>query len=93
MLETRHLVKPYSVGKDGKSTSVILPHELVKSMKINPKTTFLLLKTTGIDEIQLRILREENLFVENNSINKTVDSDSFAAKDQHVGIAKGKHWK
>ncbi len=90
MLYNQHLAKPYRVGKDGKSTSMILPHKWVKSMKINPKTTFLLLKVTGIDEIQLRILREENLFVKNDVNKKPVDQ-GFAAKDQQVSIVKGEN--
>jgi hypothetical protein len=61
MLHNQHFIQPYLVGKGKKSLAMILPSEVVKSLKIDPLSIILLLKVNGIDDIQLRIIREEDL--------------------------------
>ena len=39
----------------------MLPSEVVKSLHVNPLSVFLLLRTNGLDEINLKIIREEDL--------------------------------
>jgi hypothetical protein len=40
---------------------MILPTDIVKTLNIDPLTVLLLLKVKGIDDINLKILREEDL--------------------------------
>jgi hypothetical protein len=60
-VQTQYLVQPYKVGKHKKSLAMILPSDIVKTLQIDPLTILLLLKVKGIDEIQLKIIREEDL--------------------------------
>ena len=57
----QYYVQPYLVGTDKRSLALILPSGLVKSLSIIPQTTLFLLKVEGHDELQLRIIRQENL--------------------------------
>jgi hypothetical protein len=40
---------------------MVLPSEIVKSLRINPQAAFLLLKVNESDVIELKIIREEDL--------------------------------
>ncbi|HEY6536460.1 MAG TPA: hypothetical protein VIY08_11790 [Candidatus Nitrosocosmicus sp.] len=57
----QYLIQPYSVGKDKKSLAMVLPSGIVKSLRINPMAAFLLLQVKGADNIELKIIREEDL--------------------------------
>jgi hypothetical protein len=61
MLTKWYYIQPYLVGKDKRSLVLILPIKLVKSLKINPHNILFSVKVWGHDEIQLRIIRQEDL--------------------------------
>jgi len=56
-----YLICPYSVGKNKTSLAMVLPSQVVKSLKIDPLSIFLLLRVKGNDELELKIIREEDL--------------------------------
>ena len=60
-LQSSFIVRPFKVGRDKKSLSIVLPSEVVKSLHVNPLSVFLLLRTNGLDEINLKIIREQDL--------------------------------
>jgi len=60
-LPSSFIVRPFRVGRDKKSLSIVIPSEIVKSLHVNPLSVFLLLRTNGLDEINLKIIREEDL--------------------------------
>jgi hypothetical protein len=60
-LQDKYLITPYAVGKDKKSLAMVLPVEVVKALEINPQSIFLLLNVRGKDDLQLQIIREEDL--------------------------------
>jgi hypothetical protein len=60
-LQSSFIVRPFRVGRDKKSLSIVLPSEIVKLLHVNPLSVFLLLSTNGLDEINLKIIREEDL--------------------------------
>jgi hypothetical protein len=60
-LQNKYLITPYGVGKDKKSLAMVLPSEVVKTLGINPQSIFLLLKVNGTNDLQLQIIREEDL--------------------------------
>lgn len=60
-LQNKYLVTPYGVGKDKKSLAIVVPSEVVKTLEINPQSTFLLLEVKGKGELQLQIIRESDL--------------------------------
>lgn len=60
-LNNRYIIQPYCVGKGKRSLDIVLPSEVVKSLNIDPLSIFLLLQVKGTDNIELKILREENL--------------------------------
>jgi hypothetical protein len=68
-LPSSFIVRPFRVGRDKKSLSIVIPSEIVKSLHVNPLSVFLLLRTNGLDEINLKIIREENL-IENKDIKR-----------------------
>ena len=55
------IIRPYTVGKDKRSLAMVLPSEIVRSLRINPMTVFLLLQVKGADKLELKIIREEDL--------------------------------
>ena len=61
MLKHHYLIQPYPTGKKQKSLAMILPSDIVRSHNINPSTDLLLLRSNGFDDLQIKILREENL--------------------------------
>jgi hypothetical protein len=56
-----YYVQPYLVGSDKRSLALILPSKMVKSLNIDPITVLFFLKVVGHNELQLRIIRQENL--------------------------------
>ena len=60
-LQSSFIVRPFKVGRDKKSLSIVLPSEVVKSLHVNTLSVFLLLRTNGLDEINLKVIREEDL--------------------------------
>jgi len=71
-LQNKYLVSPYAVGKDKKSLAMVLPVEIVKALEINPQSVFLLLEVKGKDELQLQIIREDDL-VKREKLNPSAD--------------------
>ena len=60
-LEDRYLIKPYAVGKEKRIISNGHSCQCSKVIEDNPLAIFLLLKVSGQDDIQLKIIREEHL--------------------------------
>ena len=61
----QYLIQPYWVGKHKRSLAMILPTEMVKALDINPQTVLLLLKVKGIDDIYIKIMRQDKLAEKN----------------------------
>ena len=78
----QYLIQPYRVGKHKRSLVMILPIGMVKALDINPQTVLLLLKVKGIDDIYLKIIRQEDL-AEKNSEN-TIPADNVLQPSQQV---------
>jgi hypothetical protein len=79
-LQNKYLVTPYAVGKDKKSLAMVLPSKVVKSLRVNPLSVFLLLRTNGLDEINLKIIREEDLT--KKDIEKTLPAGKVSRPSQ-----------
>ena len=56
-LQRQYVIQPYSVGKEKRSLAMVIPAEIVKSLKIDPLSIFLLLKISGKDDLHLKVLR------------------------------------
>jgi len=75
----RYLIQPYQVGKAKKSLAMILPSEVIKTIKFDPLTMLLFLKVDGMDEIHLKVIREEDLIKKEN-----IPAEKFPRLDQQV---------
>jgi hypothetical protein len=73
----QYLIQPYRVGKHKRSLAMILPTEMVRALDIDPQTVLLLLKVNGIDEIYLKLIREEDLAKKD-----TISANKFTGVDQ-----------
>ncbi len=60
-LINQYVIQPYAVGREKRSLAMILSSEIVKSYNIDPRTAFLILQVNGIDDLRLKIIREEDL--------------------------------
>lgn len=60
------LIKLSSSGKNKQSLFMHIPSDIAKALRIDPLTTFFLLKVTGHNRLELKILRTEEL--DNNSV-------------------------
>lgn len=67
-LQNNYLIRPYQVGKDKRSLAMVLPSDIVKALGIDPLSIFLLLKVKGIDDLQIQIIREEDLVKKDRDI-------------------------
>jgi hypothetical protein len=89
----RYIIQPYCVGKDKRSLAMVLPYEIVKSLKIDPLSTFLLLQVRGIDDLRLKIIREEDLEKKNNEgmipVNKRFLGSSQQVSSPEVSSSAG----
>jgi len=56
-----YIRKPYKIGSNRKSLGFVLPAPVVKSLEIDPLSDYLLLKVSGKDNLQLKVLRKEDL--------------------------------
>jgi len=74
------------VGKDKKSLAMVLPSEIVKTLEINPQCVFLLLRTNGLDEINLKIIREEDLTKKDMEKTLPVDKVSRPSQQESLGV-------
>jgi hypothetical protein len=61
---------------------MILPSEVVKTIKFNPLTMLLFLKVNGMDELQLKIIREEDLIKKETE--DTIPAEKFPRLGQQV---------
>ncbi len=82
MLHNQHVIQPYRVGKGKKSLAMILPSDVVKLLKIDPLSIILLLKVNGMDSLQLKIIREEDL-VKKDELNM-IPAEKFPRLSQQV---------
>ncbi len=82
MLHNQHVIQPYLVGKGKKSLAMILPSEVVKSLKLDPLSIILLLKVNGTDNLQLQIIREEDLV--KKSEQNMIPAEKFQRLSQQV---------
>jgi hypothetical protein len=64
-----NLIKPYLAGKNQKCVGIFIPKAIVKKHKIDPSSVLLLITSNGFDDLQLKILREENL-IEKEEVRK-----------------------
>jgi hypothetical protein len=87
-LQQKYLIQPYKVGKHKKSLAMILPSEIVKTLQIDPLTILLLLKVKGIDEIQLKIIREEDLAKKDTENRLSAEKVSEARSADIIPISK-----
>jgi hypothetical protein len=67
---------------------MILPSEIVKTLQIDPLTILLLLKVKGIDEIQLKIIREEDLAKKDTENRLSAEKVSEARSADIIPISK-----
>jgi len=81
---------------------MILPIGMVKALDINPQTVLLLLKVKGIDDIYLKIIRQEDLTEKNtenmipaaNKVLQPSQQESSGALPEIVkGGGSGEDWK
>lgn len=56
-----HVIQPYKVGKNKSSLAMVIPVDVVRSFNIDPNSDILLLKVMGSNEIQLKIIKEQDL--------------------------------
>lgn len=59
-------IRPYAVGKDKRSLAMVIPSEIVKALEINPQSVFLLLKVKSAENLQIQIIREDDLAKKDN---------------------------
>ena len=55
------LIKPYKVGKHIQSTYLRIPSEIAKALNFDPLTSLFLLKVTGHNRLDLKIICAEDL--------------------------------
>jgi hypothetical protein len=82
----QYLIQPYWVGKHKRSLAMILPIGMVKALDINPQTVLLLLKVKGIDDIYLKIIRQEDL-AEKNTENTIPSANKVMQPSQQASSA------
>ena len=87
-MQKQYLITPYTVGKDKKSLAMVLPSKVVKTLDINPQTIFLLLKVRGRDDLQLQIIREEDLVKKETGKKISAEKVSDACPADIVPISK-----
>ncbi len=85
MLKNQFIIKPYSVGKGGRSLAVILPSPVVKALDIDPLSIFLLLSVNGSDDLQLKIIREGDLAKKDTK--STIPTEKFTRLTQQVSVS------
>jgi len=78
----QYVIQPYSVGKDKRSLAMVIPSEIVKLLKIDPLSIFLLLKVSGKDKFSIKILREEDLAKKETEMMIPVVNSSQATSQQ-----------
>ena len=55
------IIKPYKIGSNRRTLGMTIPAKVVKALEINPLSEYLLLKVDGKDDLQLKVLRKEDL--------------------------------
>jgi hypothetical protein len=55
------IIRPYKLGANRKSLGMILPSKVVKFLEIDSISIYLLLKVKGKNDLQIKIIREEDL--------------------------------
>ena len=56
-----YFIKPHKIGKGGRSLFMTFPAPVVKALDIDPTNALLLLRIKGLNDLQLKIIREEDL--------------------------------
>ena len=64
-LQHHYVIQPYAVGRDKRSLAMILPSKVVKGLKINTQSIFLLLQVNDKD-LRMKIIDADELT--NNAI-------------------------
>ncbi len=59
--KNKHFIKFHKTGKGGGSLFMTFPSPVVKELNIDPTNSLLLLKIKGMNDMQLRIIREEDI--------------------------------
>lgn len=72
-----YLISPYLVGSNNTSTAVVLPSKVVKTLKIDSTSTFLMLKVYSDDELNLKIIREKDLIKEDEKSAASIAVEKF----------------
>ena len=63
--KSTHLIQPYRVGKDKKSTAIIWPATIIKATKFDVEKMLFVLRVDGPNSFHLKIINEEQLLNEN----------------------------
>ncbi len=84
-MKNQFLLKPYSVGKNKKSLAMIVPSPVVKALGIDPLTIFLLLSVNGSNDLQLKIIREEDLAKKETK--SMMPAEKFTRLNQQVSVS------
>jgi antitoxin component of MazEF toxin-antitoxin module len=58
------IIKPYKIGSNRRTLGMTIPSKVVKALEIDPLSEYLLLKVSGKDDLQLKVLRKEDLYKE-----------------------------
>ena len=69
---------------------MVLPSKVVKKLRINPQSVFLLLKIRGKDDLQLQIIREADIEKKDIEYRNPVDDKVSQSRIQEYDIRKGR---
>lgn len=78
------LIKPCRVGKNKQSIHMNIPSDIAKTLNIDPLTTIFLLKVTGHNRLELKILRAEELDKNDVHEKNELPVDQFKTPEQQV---------
>jgi len=61
--KNKHFIKLHKTGKGGCSLFMTFPSPVVKALNIDPTNALLLLRINGLNDLQLKIIREEDFAI------------------------------
>ncbi len=85
MIQKRYLIKPYGVGKEKRSLAMILPSQVVKELEFDPSTMLLSLQVKGLNDLHLKITREENFIKKDTE--RLIPAEKFPTLSKQVSVA------
>ena len=84
-LQNSYLIQPFPTGKEKRSLAMIFPSPVVKMLKFDPLTMFLLLKVHGADNIQLTLIRKSDLIKKKSKNSKPVEQLTTSGQQAILG--------